>query len=135
MATADTQNTKTPLDDLASTGRFVFAGLVWGAVMLCTLGLWLRTKYDVTGMIWANGFLCAAAAAAVLAIWQAFTVWIKNEPADQKTATLTHQHRILSLVLMAAGLGLIVMAFVLGIGKKPGGGPSSLFGGGGGRGR
>ena len=127
MATADTQNTKTPLDDLTSTGQFVFTGLVWGAVMLCTLGAWLRTKYDASAMIWANVFLFAAATAAVLAIWQAFTLWIQKEPADQKTATLTQQKRILSLVLMAAGFGLIVMAFVVGIGKKPGGGTGFLL--------
>ena len=73
------------------------------------------------GIVLAVAFLLAALASAGLAIWQAFTLWFKKESPEQKTVTLNQQHRLLSYVLMAAGLAFIVLAFFLGFGKKPGG--------------
>src|SRR5947207_2740629 len=121
MATStEPQHPSAAANELAANSQFVFVGLVWGTVMRGTRGFWQRAKYGVAGVFWANVFLFAAACAAVLALWQAFALWIKKESADQKTAALLQQRRILSMIFMAAGLGLIVMAFILGIGKKPG---------------
>ena len=89
--------------------------------MLIVLGFWMRSKYEAAGRTYTIIFVVAGIAALGLAIWQAFTLWFKQEAPEQKTATLGQQRRILGTALLLVGLGLIVCSFVLGIGKKPGG--------------
>ena len=119
MATANvSDNSQT---SLWGSARGIFLGLVWSAVMLIVLGFWVRSKYEGAQKPLTYVFLLVGVAAVVLALWQAFTLWIKKEPAEAKIATLTQQRRIFSLAFMIAGLGLIVCAFLLGFGKKTGG--------------
>src|SRR4051812_35668087 len=107
-----------PQHELKSTALSLFVGFAWGAVMLIVFGFWIRSKYEGERAVITNIFLAAGVASAALAIWQAFALWIKNETDEQKTATLENQRRVFSYVLLAAGIGLIVMAFVLGFGKQ-----------------
>jgi ABC-type uncharacterized transport system len=121
MATAaDTNNSQAPQAALFTTATATFVGLAWGAVMLFVFGFWMRSKYEGGRPIVTYTFLIAGVAAAALAIWQAFTTWIQKETPEQKSASLEKQRRIFSYVFLAAGLGLIILAFVLGIDKKTG---------------
>ena len=125
MATAaDTSNSQAPQSALVKTASAMFVGLAWGAVMLFVFSFWMGSKY---GVRYEGGrpiiiyiFFIAGIAAAALAIWQAFTLWIQKETPEQKSASLEKQRRIFSYVFLAAGFGLIVLAFVLGIDKKTG---------------
>lgn len=119
MATVATPNNSS--DSLAATARAIFIGLVWGALMLLVFGYWMRTKYEGPARMVVNVLFGGAAAAGLLAVWQAFTLWFKKETPDQKTATLEQQKRIFSYIFMAGGLALIVLAFYLGFGKRTGG--------------
>src|SRR5438067_2371509 len=122
MATSTVPSTsQATTHELFATARTFFIGLVWGAIMLLVLGLWMRAKYEGHAVILTNLFLFAGVASAGLAMVQAFMLWIKQQSPDQKALALTHQHRLLSYVLMAAGLGFVILAFVLGLGKQPGG--------------
>jgi hypothetical protein len=122
MATSDdTKQPQAPACALSATARTLVFGLAWSALMLLVLGFWLRSKYGETQRVLTNILLIAGAAAVGLTLWQAFTLWLKQQSADQKNATLEMQRRVFSYILMAAGLGLIVLACVLGIGKKAGG--------------
>ncbi len=122
MATSTVPDTpQTPPPEIFSTARTCLMGLVWGAIMLFVLGFWIRAKYEGQAVVLTNLFLFAGVAAAGLAIWQAITLWVTKESPDQKSITLTRQLRIHRYVLMAAGLAFVILAFVLAIGKKPGG--------------
>jgi hypothetical protein len=112
---------KTTGTALESSARSLFIGLLWGAAMLFVFGFWMRAKYDATQQVRAYIFYGLGALGLALAAWQAFTLWIQNVPLDQKTANLSQQRRLLSFALMAGGLALIVLSFVLGITKKAGG--------------
>jgi hypothetical protein len=125
MATAgDTNNPQAPQSALFATAAAVFVGVAWGAVMLFVFSFWMGSKYGVRyeggRPIIIYTFFIAGVAAAALAIWQAFTLWIQKVTPEQKSATLEKQRRIFSYVFLAAGLGLIILAFVLGIDKKTG---------------
>lgn len=117
---ADTKISQAPQSALFTTANAIFVGLAWGAVMLFVFGFWMRSKYEGGRPILTYIFLFAGVAAAALALWQAFTLWIQKETPEQKSAFLEKQRRIFSYVFLAAGLGLIVLAFVLGIDKKTG---------------
>lgn len=104
---------------LAATARSLVIGLGWGALMLAVAGFWMRSKYGDGGRVHVYIFLIAAAVAAGLSLWQAFTLWFQRQPAGEKAATLGQQRRLFSLILMAGGLGLIGLAFALGFGRKP----------------
>jgi len=69
MATSTEPNQAVPqTDELSSTARAYFAGLVWGAVMLIVLGFWIRTKYQGQALVLTNIFLLAGLVAAGLAV-------------------------------------------------------------------
>ena len=106
---------------LKSSAFGLFGALVWGAIMLFVFGFWMRSKYDSARPIVTNIFFLLGAVSAALAGWQAFTLWFKTESPQQKTASLEQQRRIFSYVFLVGGIGLIIMAFALGMGKKPGG--------------
>lgn len=106
---------------LASTARALVVGLGWAALMLFVIGSWMSSKYGDQGKVLMYIFRIAGAVAAGLAIWQAFTLWFKKDTPEQKSVTLDQQRRLFSLIFLATGLGLIGLAFVLGVGKKPGG--------------
>ena len=103
---------------LASSARALVVGLGWAAIMLFVLGSWMRSKYGDAGRPATYVLLIAAAGAAGLAIWQAFTLWFKQETPEAKAVTLSQQRRLFSLIFLAAGIGFIGLAFYLGIGKK-----------------
>jgi ABC-type uncharacterized transport system len=120
MATSTpTNNPQDELARLQPASRFLVLGLAWATVMFVVLGFWLRSKYSGEAMIRTNIVFSIGIVALGLAIWQAFTLWFKNETPEQKVITLTNQRRIFSLLLMGAGLGLLVLAIVLGLGQKP----------------
>jgi len=112
---------KTTGTALESSARGIFLGLLWGSAMLLVFGFWMRAKFDVGTPTKAYIFFAAGGAAFLLAFWQAFTLWVQHVPPEQKTGNLTHQRRMFSFAMMAGGLGLIVMSFVLGIDKKASG--------------
>ena len=115
MATAaDANMPQAPENPLVSTARALFVGLAWGAIMLFVFGFWMRSKHDVRAQFVTNIFLLAGVVTAGLAIWQAFTLWIKKDTPEAKAAALEQQRRIFSYALLAGGLGLIVLAFVVG---------------------
>ncbi len=108
-------------ESLRSSAGALFVGLLWSGLMLFVFGFWMRSKYGTEAKMVANIFLVAGVAALALAFWQAFTLWFAKELPEKKIATLSQQRRIFSYLLLAGGLGLIAMAFVLGVAKKPGG--------------
>jgi ABC-type uncharacterized transport system len=125
MATGAVPNnanlTPATMHNQKSTAIALLVGLAWGALMLVIFGFWMRFKYDnAPRPIITNIFLLAGVASAVLAIWQAFTLWFKSESPEQRYASLEQQRRIFSYVFLVGGLGLLVMACFLGIGQKPG---------------
>ncbi len=126
MSTSEAPNPTPTAPDAAlaalRTSAFgLFIGLTWGALMLLVFGQWMRSKYAGVNAPVTTIFFVASAAAAAAAAWQMFTLWFKQESAPQKIATLSQQRQIFSLVNMGAGLGLIVLAFVLGADKsRPG---------------
>jgi len=123
MATSPaTNSSQSRLGSLQSTARALVVGLGWGALMLLVVGSWMRAKYGDANKIMTYIFLIAAAGAAGLAIWQAFTLWFQKETDDAKANTLSQQKRLYSMVFLAAGLALIVISFVLGVSKKTTGG-------------
>jgi hypothetical protein len=105
------------LESLVSAGRAVFVGLIWACLMLLVFGFWMRAKGDVNAKINSGIFFASSAAAALLAIWQAFSLW-RNESAEQKSQSFFNQRAILGYAFLIAGLGLVVFAYWLG--KKPG---------------
>ena len=111
---------QTPLTfgQLAPGAIGLVAGLAWGAIMLIVLGFWIRSKNEPSTRILTNVFLIGGAVGAALAAWQAFTLWFKQESAEQKAAVLFQQRRILGYALLFGGLALIILAFFLGIGKR-----------------
>jgi hypothetical protein len=120
MATAaESNNSQISQPALRSTATGIFIGLAWGGAMLFVFGFWMRSKYADTRQALTYIFLAAGAVAAALAAWQAFTLWIQKETPEQKSATLEKQRRLFSYLFLGAGLGLIVLAFFLGIDKKP----------------
>ena len=122
MATGNvSSNTPNPLPPIVSTARALFVGLLWGALMLVVFGLWMRSKYDGRAPVVTPIFFGAGLVAAALTLWQAYTLWFAKETAEQKLATLTNQQRLFSFVFLAGALGLIVMAFVVGVAKKDNG--------------
>lgn len=108
------------LHSLAATARGLFVGLCWAALMFLIAGLWMGSKYGDASKFQRYTFLLAGAGAAALAAWQGFTLWFKKESPDEKATTLGQQRRLFSLVFLAGGLGLVVLAIVLGFGKKSG---------------
>lgn len=119
MATgAETNTAAVPSSVPTRTALSLLVGLGWGALMLLVFGLWMQSKYEGQAKITTNIFLIAAAAAALLAGWQAFTLWFKKESPPEKVATLEQQRRIFSYIFLAAGIGLILMAFAVGFEKK-----------------
>lgn len=115
-----TPMTPMTLEQLVPTARALVAGLGWGALMLIVLGFWMRSKNDAGTRVLTTVFLIAGAVSAALAVWQAFTLWFKQEAPADKAGTLAQQRRILGNVLLVGGLALVGLAFYLGIGKKPG---------------
>ena len=109
------------------TARALVVGLGWGALMLIVLGFWLRSKNEASTRILTNVFLIAGVISAGLAVWQAFTLWFKQEAPADKAGTLGQQRRILGNILLVGGLAIIALAFYLGIGKKPSGEVGFLF--------
>jgi hypothetical protein len=103
---------------LAATARALVVGLAWGAVMLLIFGFWMRSKYEGRAPISTYSFMIGGAVAAVLAVWQAFALWFKKETPEQKAAYLLQQRQIISYALLAGGIGLILLAFVLGFDKR-----------------
>jgi hypothetical protein len=123
MSTATTAS-QGMLNALTSAAKALTVGFGWAAVMLFVLGAWMRSKYaGGSGFVTYYGhiFTIAGAVAAALACWQAFTVWFKKETPDEKTATLSQQRRLFSMILLIAGLAFIALSFALGIGKRPSG--------------
>ena len=92
-------------------------GLAWGALMLVLLGFWMRSTNEPSLNVMVTVFLVAGGISAGLAVWQAFALWFKQESADQKTASLDSQRRILGNILLVAGLALIGASFHLGVSK------------------
>ena len=128
MATANVLNpSPSSLPPAASAARALFVGLLWGALMLAVFGFWMRSKYEGRAPVVTPIFFVAGLFAAALAIWQAFTLWFAKETADQKLTTLLNQRRVFSYAFLAGGLGLIVMAFVVGLGKKESGATGFLL--------
>ncbi|MBI3824081.1 MAG: Gldg family protein [Planctomycetes bacterium] len=127
MATAADSNTAAAPSSsgLASTALMMLVGLAWGAIMLVVFGLWMSSKYEGRAPIVTNIFLIGGAVVALLAAWQAFTLWFQKSTPAEKDAALEQQRRIFGYVFLAAGIGLIVMAFALGFEKK--GGASYTF--------
>jgi ABC-type uncharacterized transport system len=109
------------LGELVPTARALVFGLGWGAIMLVVLGFWMRSKNAPTTRFLTTVFLIAGAVSAGLAVWQAFTLWFKQEAPADKAGTLGQQRRILGNLFLVGGLAMIGVAFYLGIGKKPGG--------------
>jgi hypothetical protein len=103
-----------------ATARALFAGLAWGGVMLFMFRFWILAKHGDSASIVANIVGVAGGAALALALWQAFTLWFKADSPEQKIASLNQQRQLFSYVLLFVGLGLIVLAFYLGIGKRSG---------------
>lgn len=117
--------TPTPLpslDSLKSSAVSLVVGLTWGAAMLVVFGFWQRSKYGSEANIKQAIFFIGGAIAFGLAAWQAFTLWFKQETPEQKRETLAGQRNLYSLILMVGGLGLIILAFVLGVAQTRGGG-------------
>ncbi len=122
-----TNGSQETLKALVSTGQVLVVGLGWAAVMLFVLGSWMQAKYIDGSRYRTYIFVIAGAAAAALAVWQAFTLWFQKATPEEKTVTLTQQRRLYSLIFLAAGLGLVGLAFVLGLGRKTGGGYGFLL--------
>ncbi len=119
MATAaDPNNTQASTNALESTARVLCAALAWGALMLFVFGFWMRSKYENRAPIVTYIFLISGVAAAGMALWQAFTLWLQKLPPEQKKSTLEQQSRLFSYVFLAGGIGLIILAFALGFDKK-----------------
>jgi hypothetical protein len=112
---------KTTESSLESSARALFFGLLWGAGILFIFGFWMRAKVDAANMTKAYVFWIAGAAALAVAVWQAFTLWGQKTAPAQKDESLRGQRHLIAYLLMAGGLGLIVMSFVLGIDKRPSG--------------
>jgi ABC-type uncharacterized transport system len=105
------------LEQLQPIARALVIGLAWGALMLVLLGFWMRSKNEPSLQVMVTVFLVAGGASAGLAVWQAFTLWFKQETREQKTASLDSQRRFLGNILLVAGLALIGAAFYLGVSK------------------
>lgn len=108
------------LEQLVPAAIGMVAGFAWGAIMLIVLGFWLRTKNEAGTRGLANVFFVAGGISAGLAFWQAFTLWFQKSSPQEKTTALAQQRRILGYVLLLGGLALIILAFILGVGKKGG---------------
>ncbi|MBM3994038.1 MAG: hypothetical protein FJ303_07780 [Planctomycetes bacterium] len=125
MPTAADSNTSTPSTAstqyaIATTALAIFIGLVWGALMLAVFGYWMRTKYEGRLPMASAIFLYASGATAILAGWQGFTLWFKQGTPEEITARLLNQRNLFSYVFLAAGIGLVLIAFLLGFDKKTG---------------
>lgn len=126
MATAAvTNSSQGTQNSLYGAARALVIGLAWGALMLFVFGNWVRSKPDGTtesvARILRYVLLGAGGVAALLAAWQAFTLWFKKETPEQKAASLGQQHRLMSYVLIGGGLALIIVAVILGFGRNAAG--------------
>ncbi|MSU77211.1 MAG: hypothetical protein EXS16_03845 [Gemmataceae bacterium] len=121
MATVAPTPSSSVLARLRDSAQTLVAGLAWAGVMLIVFRYWIQIKHLGRSPILANLFLIAGLAVLGLAGWQAFVLWLRQDTPDQKAETLASQRRLLSLVLLGGGFALIVLAFVLGVGKKVGG--------------
>ncbi len=126
MATAALTNSSQGTQNaLHRTAQALVVALAWGAIMLFVFGSWVRAKPDGTtegvARILKTVLLAGGGISALLALWQGFTLWFKKETPDQKIASLTQQHRLLSFVLLAGGFALILVAIVLGFGRNAAG--------------
>lgn len=123
MATANPTNPpQENVGALGSTARVLVVGLGWAALMLVVLGSWMRIKRGETNNYYAYIFYGTAAAAALMCVWQAFTLWFQKVGDAERAASLAQQRKLFGMVFLAAGLGFIGLAIALGLGKKTGGG-------------
>jgi hypothetical protein len=119
MATTTTETTPR-LAALRSAARGLFYGLLWGAIVLFILALWLRTK-DADAfpvMPWLIGLVGLGSLG--LAVWQAVTLWGQRAAPEAQEAALVGQRRTTGLLLLGGGVALVLLAAFLGLGQRPG---------------
>ncbi len=121
MATVAPNSSSSVLARLRDSAQSLAVGLAWAGVMLIVFRYWIQIKHAGRSTVLGNIFLVAGLAALGLAGWQAFVLWLRKDTPDQKAEALASQRRVLSLALLGGGFGLVVLALVLGVGKKVGG--------------
>jgi hypothetical protein len=99
--------------DLLGARRAMGWGLLWAAVMLTILGLWLGARdADLGILLWGPVFLLALAAL-VLAVWQLVGFPSADAVAPGARETLLGQRRTLGYALFAGGAVLLVLGLWL----------------------
>lgn len=104
---------QTPTQDmqpLLSQRRFLGWALLWGAIVLGIMALWLYTKYIDAPALLVWGFVVLAVASLGLAIW------LLRSPAKPQEASLQNQRHIVGMALGAGGVVLGIAAVWLGFG-------------------
>src|SRR5262245_10424275 len=122
MSTTATPPSASPslLAKLRDSAGALSVGLFWGGGMLIILALWLTAR-DPEASRAIPGVLGALGLAAMgLGCVPAVTRW-QARPAEEQSARLLQQRKVLGLILLVGGLVLLILALVIGITHKPDG--------------
>ena len=111
-----------PLPVLQSAARTMFVGLLWGAVLLVVLSLWLGYKTAEGRMPVLPWMVAVLGLASLgLALWHGLTLWFQKVPPEQKATALAGQRQVTAMVLLAGGAAMVVIAAVLAFVSQTGG--------------
>lgn len=121
MATENASPAPHRLHDLRSSARALFVGLLWGAVMLVLLAVWLRVKAPDEFPVLPWAFALLGLVSLGMALWQATTLWLRPASEEREAIGLANQRRTLAYALLGGGALLLVLALFLGLGQRPAG--------------
>ncbi|MCI0639130.1 MAG: GldG family protein [Gemmataceae bacterium] len=85
------------------TARSIGGTLLFGAVLLLTMALWLRAKHEGLSTFWAIALALLGAAAIGLAVWRFVVRVNQSMSAEQKAAVRTSQEKMAGLLFVATG--------------------------------
>lgn len=114
MATATVQPSPTQStgDVLETSSRTLAISLLWSALMLAILGLWLKTKFDDLSALWIGLVWVLAVVSLGCGVWHFLTL---GKPDAQKHALLQGQRSLLGLLSIVGGFVLMGIALYVGV--------------------